>query len=227
MQIFSAEEWETFIEEWLDTKKTLYKEIERFGGAGDKGRDVVAYITDPKVNGYEWDCYQCKHYDHPLIPAEMYIEFGKIIYYSYTNEYPVPKKYYFVAPRGCGTSMTKLLQDPQSIKAAVKAKWVTHIGSKIISGTQIDLTGTLLDHVENFDFSIFDRIQPKTIILEHSKHPNHLHWFGGGLPDREVLDENTIPASIAANESIYVNELLSAYNSTILCPLRLLVILFR
>jgi len=213
MEIFSAAEWETFIEEWLDTKQKQYIEIERFGGAGDKGRDVAAYVTDPKIKGHQWDCYQCKHYDHPLSPAEMYIEFGKIIYYSFIKEYPVPDKYYFVAPRGCGTSMTKLLQDPDSIKAAVKAKWITHIGGKIISGVQIDLTGTLLDYVEKFDFTIFDRIQPKKIIQEHSVHPNHLQWFGGGLPDREILDEAKIPSSIAANESIYVNELLTAYNS--------------
>lgn len=213
MEIFSPDEWELFIEEWLDTKKAVYREIERFGGAGDKGRDVAAYVTDPKNTNYEWDCYQCKHYDRPLMPSQMWVEFGKILYYTFTNEYPVPRKYYFVAPKGCGTSMAKLLQNPTTIKNGLKANWAGDVSTKIVSGTTIKLEGSFLNHLENFDFAIFDKIQPKKIIEEHALHPNHLQWFGGGLPDREILDESTIPVSIGANESVYVNELLSAYNS--------------
>ncbi|MGB3545990.1 MAG: hypothetical protein WBA17_03400, partial [Saprospiraceae bacterium] len=47
VSLFSPDEWEEFIEEWLDTKED-YLESERFGGAGDMGRDVVAYKSDKK-----------------------------------------------------------------------------------------------------------------------------------------------------------------------------------
>ena len=48
IELMSPEEWEEFIREWLDTKKEQYFKIEKYGGSGDMGRDVVAYITDPK-----------------------------------------------------------------------------------------------------------------------------------------------------------------------------------
>ena len=62
--LFSAEEYEEFIEEWLDTKKDKYIRTEKNAGAGDMGRDIIAYIEDSKINPekYKWDCYQCKHY---------------------------------------------------------------------------------------------------------------------------------------------------------------------
>ena len=37
VETFSADEWEQFVEEWLDIKKKHYLEIERLGGAGDMG----------------------------------------------------------------------------------------------------------------------------------------------------------------------------------------------
>ena len=213
MEIFSPDEWEIFVEEWVEVKSTVYVEIERFGGAGDKGRDVAAYITDPRKPNYEWDCYQCKHYNQPLMPSKMWIEFGKIIYYTFIKDYPVPKNYYFVSPKGCGTSFTKLLQNGIDIKAGVKENWNNEIRTKIISGKNIELVGKLLEYVENFDFSIFDRVQPKQIIAEHCLHSNHLKWFGGGLPDREVLDEKNIPLYVSSAETNYVSQLLLAYGS--------------
>jgi len=213
MEVFSAEEWEIFIEEWLEIKKSQYLEVERFGGAGDKGRDVAAYISDPKVADYDWDCFQCKHYDRPLMPAQMWIEFGKIIYYTFLKEYPVPKKYFFIAPKGCGTSFTKLLQNGSDIKTGLLAHWEKDISESITSGHKIGLAPELTAYINAFDYSIFDRVQPKTIIEEHKPHPNHLTWFGGGLPDREMLDETTIAAEIGSEESQYVNQLIKAYNS--------------
>jgi hypothetical protein len=213
MEIFSADEWEIFIEEWLEIKKLKYIEVERFGGAGDKGRDVAAYISDNKIPNYDWDCYQCKHYDRPLMPAQMWIEFGKLIYYTFKKEYPVPKKYYFISPKGCGTSFTKLLQNGSDIKEGVLAHWDKDISEDIISGVKIELTPELKSYINSFDYSIFDRMQPKTIIEEHKTHANHLTWFGGGLPDRDVLDESLIPADISAEEIEYVSQLVKAYSS--------------
>lgn len=213
LEILSADDWELFIEEWLEIKRAQYIEVERFGGAGDKGRDVAAYITDPKVANYQWDCFQCKHYDRPLMPAQMWIEFGKILYYTFIDEYPVPKKYYFISPKGCGTSFTKLLQNSKEIKKGLLTHWEKDISENIISGLKIGLTAELKAHIEAFDFNIFDRFQPKTIIEEHKAHPNHLIWFGGGLPDRDILDESTIAADISSEETQYVTQLVKAYST--------------
>lgn len=206
------DDWEEFIEEWIEIKKTKYLEAERFAGAGDKGRDVVGYVTDKYIPNYIWDCYQCKHYENALTPTQVYKEFGKILYHTFQKEYPKPRKFYFVSPKGCGTSLSKLLQNPIELKEAIKTNWMKYC-ENAISSIQIKLEGELLEWVNNFDFSIFSKIHTKNILKEHINHPNHLIRFGGGLPEREKLDTSSIPSSIQNSETTYVNQLLSAYGS--------------
>ncbi|WP_044170298.1 ABC-three component system protein [Flectobacillus major] len=216
IEVFSASEWETFIEEWLDLKKKEYFSIERLGGAGDMGRDVVAYREDPQINtNYKWDCYQCKHYGNSLTPSDVIIEFGKIIYFSYLKKYPVPQKYYFVAPKDCGTSLSNLLNDPRKLKEEVKKQWKSKCEEHITKVNTVELTGELLDYFESFDFSIFSKVQRKKVIEEHSAHHNHLITFGGRLPERpKLIKESIVSSEIQQNEIVYVNNLFDAYNST-------------
>lgn len=213
VETFSAEEWEQFIEEWVDIRKKGYLEVERLGGAGDMGRDIAAYITDSKKPGYTWDCYQCKHYDRPIMPTQAYIEIAKIIYYTSIGQYPVPQKYFFVAPKGCGTSLSNLLKNASKLKDELKKNWGQYCENEIISKKSIPLDATLTAYVDGFDFTVFEKIATKVIIEEHKAHPNHLAWFGGGLQERTELTESMIPVAITANESTYVSQLLLAYGS--------------
>ncbi len=208
----SFDDWEEFIEEWIDIKKSEYIEAEKFGGAGDKGRDVVGYVSDKNKPNYTWDCFQCKHYENALRPAQVLKEFIKILYYSFKSEYPIPRKYYFVSPKGCGTSLSKLLQNPTELKDAIIKNWDKHCAIDVTKGG-IKLEGEFLKWVNNFDFSIFTKIHTKNILKEHINHPNHIIRFGGGLPEREKLDSSTIPSDIQKSETTYVNQLLSAYGS--------------
>ena len=212
VELFSFDEWEEFIEEWLDLKRDEYFFIERFGGAGDKGRDVVAQI-DLKTKNYAWDCYQCKHYDQPLMPTQVYVEFGKILYYTYINDYTIPRNYYFVSPKSCGTSLSSLLSSPSNLKDEVIKNWDKYCKDKITKTEEVKLSGSFLEYCQNFDFGIFKKILPKIVIEEHSKHPNHLIRFGGGLPEREKLNKESIPQTPLGNENRYVKQLLLAYGS--------------
>jgi hypothetical protein len=210
LKLMSADDWEVFIEEWLDLKQDIYTKTERLAGAGDMGRDVVAYITDPKSNSqdYEWDCYQCKHYEHPLRPSDIWVEFGKIIYYTFKSEYPIPKKYYFIAPQGIGTSLNKLLQDASNLKDKIKENWDKYCKEKITETEDVLLEGDLLSYFELFDFSIFDSIAPKVIIEEYKEHKNYLVRFGGSLPSRPTVN---IPSEI--EDLRYIDQLVKSYNS--------------
>lgn len=212
VELFSPDEWEEFIEEWLDLKKGEYYEIERLGGAGDKGRDVVAYVAQNEST-YTWDCYQCKHYEQSLVPSKVYKEFGKILYYTYIKEYPIPRKYYFVAPKGCGTSLSKMLLNTDLLKDEVKKNWDGYCKTQITDNAEIVLEGGLLKYYDGFDFSIFSKISVKNVIEEHKKHNNHIIRFGGGLPEREKLDESIIPDSLQDYENRYIRQLLLAYGS--------------
>ncbi len=212
VEIFSPEEWEEFIEEWVDLKKEIYLDIDRFGGAGDKGRDVVAYVTDKNIKDYIWDCFQCKHYDSSLMPTQVYVEFGKILYHTFNQEYPIPRNYYFIAPKGCGTTLSKYLQDKDELRQKVIANWDAYCKTKI-TNLDVPLVGAFLEYVKRFDFSIFSRINTKEIIKEHSEHPNHIIRFGGGLPERLKLIEDDIPIEIQMSENKYVQQLMLAYSS--------------
>ncbi len=213
VEIFSAEEWESFIEEWLDVKKNEYKKIERLAGAGDKGRDIVASIEDNISTDGSWDCYQCKHYDKPLAPGQIWVEIAKIIYYTYIKDYSIPSKYLLAAPKGCGTSLSTLLDNPDELRKELKANWNQCCEKKITTTINIPLINGLLTYVDSFDFSIFGKVSVKTIIEEHKKHANHLIRFGGGLAARTELRESDIPSDIQSNELVYVSQLLLAYGS--------------
>ncbi|MCX6319750.1 MAG: hypothetical protein NTW29_20905 [Bacteroidetes bacterium] len=213
VEIFSADEWEIFIEEWLDVKMTNYLEVERMGGAGDQGRDIAAYVTDSKQPNYTWDCYQCKHYDKALSPSMVWKEFAKIIYYSFKKDYPVPRKYYFIAPKGCGTALSSIIKKADKLKEDLRSNWSAYCEDLITSKGKVVLDGDLLIYFNTFDFSIFEKIPTKIIIEEHMAHANHLIWFGGGLPARMELTPDMVPAHIQSNESVYVSQLLGAYKS--------------
>lgn len=210
IEIFSPEEWELFTEEYLEILQSEYKDIERIGGANDNGRDVIAYIETPDKENYKWDCFQCKHYDHSLYPSDIYVEIGKILYYTFKNEYPVPQNYFIIAPKGCGTSLSKLLQKPESLKKELKTNWIKHCESKITKTEKIKLEGEFLKYVEKFEFRIFKKTNIKNILEKHKKHPNHIIRFGGGLPARPKLDVDIID-DIKAHELVYVKQLFLSY----------------
>ena len=114
IELLEAAQWEEFTEEWATSLKS-YKEVERWSGAGDMGRDIVAFATDKKYRG-PWDNYQCKRYALKLQPNDVWVEFGKIIYYTFKGEFPPPTNYYLAASKGVGLKLQRLLADPARLR---------------------------------------------------------------------------------------------------------------
>ena len=77
------------------------------------GRDITA-ATGPEDDA-PWDNYQCKHYKDPLAPGDVWLELGKLIYYTQRGEYTFPRKYFFVAPQGAGNKLSRLLRKPEQL----------------------------------------------------------------------------------------------------------------
>lgn len=211
VQIFSPEEWELFILEWAHELKRKYHDVERCGGAGDQGRDVIAYAS-PNPGG-PWDNYQCKHYDKPVPPSVAWLEFGKLCYYTYLGAYTVPRHYYIVAPKDVGTSLSKLIDKPESLRDQLIAEWPSKCERHITSTERVPLEGGLLDHVRVFDFSIVRKISTLEVLSQHRTSPNHIYRFGGGLPD--LPPASAPPEEIAVEEARYVQHLLDAYGDHI------------
>lgn len=207
--LYSSDEWETFVHEWAHyCLKKLYQQVQRFTGAGDRGIDVAGFADDRKLQGV-WDNYQCKHYDHALYPSDAWPEIGKVLWYSFNGEYKVPRRYYFVAPRGVGTTLAGYLADAARLKKELIANWDKHCRKKITDTTEVVLDGAFATYVGEFDFSIFDSKTALQLVEDHRSCPHHAIRFGGGLPNRP--EPNDPPAEIAPTESRYVEQLLGAY----------------
>lgn len=207
--LYSPEQWEAFIEEWAHyCLKKNYIKVQRASGAGDKGVDVAAF-ADANLLGGVWDNYQCKHYDHALYPSDAWPEIGKILWYSLSGAYKAPRRHYFVAPRGVGTTLAGYLGDAVKLKKLLIENWDKSCRTKITDTQEIALEGDFLKYVETFDFSIFQAKTGLEIIEDHRKCPVHIARFGGGLPVRPV--PGSPPDEIAPRESNYVAQLLRAY----------------
>ena len=205
LEIFDEGTWEDITLELVHHWKTQYQKIVRCGGGGDLGRDVIAYTP----NG-DWENFQCKYYAKPLTLDEAIREVGKLIYYSYKEDYPVPNKYYFVSPKGVTTQLLNHLMDSQKLKDELINRWGKQCRTKITKKHKIELDTDLLSYIDSsINFKIFDHIPSLEIIELHSQTPYHVIRFGASTQKRPkaVLP----PPTLEASELTYTTELLLAF----------------
>lgn len=207
IRLYSPDEWEAFTNEWAHY---LFKgnQVVRFSGAGDKGVDIAVFEPRQNFDGI-WDCYQCKHYDNPLRPSDIYVELGKVLWFSFSGEYAAPRTYTFIAPAGIGTKLNNLLKNPAKLKQELISNWEKHCRKEITSTGDILLEGHFLAYINSFDFAIFQGKQPLALIDEHRNSPFHLSRFGGGFPARPAVPNP--PTDIEVHETKYVEQLYLAY----------------
>lgn len=199
---YDDKEFELFIREWVVSLKDRYQ-VRGFGGAGDKGRDVVARDRN---NHYFY--YQCKHYNHSLNISDMLPEFGKLAYYTYTEEIPCPEEYYILAPMDIGAQLNDLINTPSEVNSTLIEKWDSSCRNKITS-KQIDLTPELKAYIKNFNFGIIRTKTMLEVIEEHRSTAFYAFRFGGGLTvtrDRSI----SVPNIISKYETVYIQKYLAA-----------------
>ncbi|OOM14498.1 ABC-three component system protein [Clostridium saccharobutylicum] len=204
---FSDEGFEEFIAEWaVACAKTKYKDVYRIGGAGDKGRDVIAEYE----NG-EFDYYQCKKYSSQLQPSQYWLEFGKLCYFVYNKDIPMPKKYYIIASHDLSKKMRSLLDNKEDIRSGLIREWENKCSKHLIENKTINLTSEFLTFIQNFNFNIIDTYSMNTIIEEH-RHTHYFYFrFGGNIkPKRNIIIEP--PTDIENSERKYLKKILEAYS---------------
>ena len=209
VRTMSPDDWEEFVEEWASSLKGVYETVRRFGGANDLGIDVAGFCTQIGFRGI-WDNYQCKHYKQPLRPSDVWVEIGKIIYYSFLKEYTPPRKYYFVCSKGIGTNLEKLLNKPDELKNKTSENWEKKCQTGITTTSEIHLSGKLKEFFDSFDFTIFSSKSHLELIQSHSTTSYHIVRFGGGLPPRP--SPTAPPDKPTQSESRYIRQLLDAYS---------------
>lgn len=206
VHVMDEDSFEQFTLEWLyGCKKTKYSSIRRIGGAGDKGRDVVAYYSDGSV-----DYYQCKHYNAALMPTDYYLELGKLCYYTYNKEIPIPKEYYIIASNDVGSSLQDLIDNPKKLLLSLRKNWDKYCKTKISKTTEIILDKSMSNYIDSFDFTIVKTYPIAQVIDEYLDTIYGNIRFGGrklSLPT-PILPPNEIDL----DEMPYVLALLEAYS---------------
>ncbi len=207
--IYSPEEWEAFIEEWATGKRPSYIKVVRLAGATDMGIDVAGLTEASGFFGI-WDNFQCKHYDSALTPSDALPEIGKMLWHSFQKEFSPPRRYRFMAPKGCGISLQQMLLKPAALKEKVFEKWDDWCAGKITSTQTIKLEGAFQAYCDSrHDYSSFIYKNPLEVIDEHRLTPYFSARFGGGLAARPA--PGTPPAVPADDESRYLYHLFEAY----------------
>jgi len=209
VQIFSPDDWEGFTEEYVASVKPPYEKAVRFTGPGDMGRDVVGFGSDKYFEG-PWDNYQCKRYGGALVPSDIWIELGKIIYYAFRGEFKPPQNSYFAGSKDISLSLKKLLTNPAQLKSQLIANWDKYCRKHITDTAEINLEGTFKAYLDTFDFTIFKPLSVVELIGVHSKTPYYIRRFGtANIPERPTPE--LPPADVQEKESRYVQQLLAAY----------------
>lgn len=217
LSTFTDVEFERFIWEWVEGYLAQrYVEVQARGGAGDKGRDVLAWIDDSTSSPRRWDLYQCKRYDAKLTPGDFLVELGKLCYYTQRGDYTIPQHYYIVTPLGVGNSLQDLIDDPAAMKQKLIEKWDDWCRDEITKKEKVLLEGKLADWVNNFDFSIVHTVSPQTLIEQHRETKYHLAVFGSGFKPRPAVP--LPPSQITDAELVYVQRAFEAFSDHLKTP---------
>jgi hypothetical protein len=207
LHFYSDKEWEEFTVEWVRALGHPYLLVTRMGGAGDRGADVAACLTAQGTNG-EWHCYQCKHYEDALRPAEAWIEIVKIFAAKVQRAYELPTRYVFVAPK-ISPYLTRYLANPATLKAEFFKAWEKE-DTKLGTDLDTDDRAAVETLARKTDFSMFEAPDLEWIINLHSTTPQHARRFPAPLKPRPAVMQP--PHEEGTQEALYVRKLLTAYN---------------
>jgi hypothetical protein len=203
---YSSDEWEEFIYEWAHGLAQSYVQIKRFGGSGDKGADIAAFKSERGLEG-PWDCYQGKHYARSLGLGDAAPEMLKVFLAVLEGHYVMPDSYQFLAPKGCLTSLNKLLSQPAKLQQAFLDKLVA--GQPLSTGLATARLAELRELAAGTDFAMFKSVELAEALLVHRGTPWHSARFATSLKPRPAHE--LPPVDVAPHETRYVGQLLGVY----------------
>lgn len=204
---YSPDEWEQFIREWATGLGTAYVQIKRLGGPSDRGVDVAAFKTNQGLEG-SWDCFQGKHYAEALLPSDAFPEILKVFIGVDGGHYVMPDRYSFLAPRGCGPTLNRMLSKPTDLRDWFLGQLAKPDGPA--SRLDQDLRDRLKTLAEGVDFAIFQSVELDDALQAHRSTPYHSRRFGTSLPTRP---RHARPEpEVGAHESRYVAQLIEVYS---------------
>lgn len=211
---FSPAEFERFTLEWasdyLAVKKPEIVEVQQRGGAGDKGRDIIAWHDPNTVPVRKWTLYQCKHYGAALGANTAAAEIGKVLFYSHRGDFTFPEEYHFVTHKGVTSPFQDLLDKPEDLRKFIINNWEKRCQDKIRKDP-VMLTAELRAYIESVPFTAFRAKQPLTLLNEHAQTKYHLTVFGAPLINRPKPPQP--PSEVAPSENKYITQLMKVISA--------------
>jgi hypothetical protein len=204
---YEPDEWEEFIYEWVTAIKGEYCYVRRLGGTHDRGIDIAGLKTNNGLEG-EWDCFQCKHYEKSIEPAEFFQEILKVFVGVTEDSYVLPDRYILVAPREAGKTLKNLIERPQQLSK----KFLKYIDTRtaVQLGCTEEQIANARELASSVDFSMFKSASLQEVLDTHAKTSHHLRRFRLPIPTRPV-DEDP-PDAIQNSEVKYVKCLVELYS---------------
>ena len=212
---FSAAEFERFTLEWasdyLAVKVPSIVEVQQRGGAGDKGRDVIAWLDPNTAPVRRWS----------LLPVQA-LWFGpggrngrsgnreRFSFTAIAETTGFRSNTNFVTHKGVTSPFQDLLDEPEKLRQYVIDNWDKYINGKIRK-EPVDLTPELKKHVEYVPFTAFRAKQPLDLINEHAQTRYHLTVFGLPLIERPKPPQP--PSEVSPGENEYVTQLLAVISA--------------
>ena len=199
--------FEEIVHEWVwGCRHDRYEKVVFLGGPHDKGRDIAGY-KDYKQG--IWDGYQCKNYKDKLTPSDIWPEIGKLCYNSFRDEITIPENYFFISPFGVSSAANDLIRNPNKLKEGLISNWDVSCKNHIVHGNTIILGGPLKNYIDDFNFNIFDYIEPLDFIAEYSKTKYFTRRFGILIVSRPA--PSPTPVELQEHEAVYIRKILDAY----------------
>jgi hypothetical protein len=209
LKTFSDKQFEEMVNEWAYSYlQNKYESVYLLGGAGDKGRDIIAYYDSTRSKS---DIYQCKHYNAPLTPSEYWIEFGKLCYYTFINDYKIPVNYYIIASQGVGQKLRTYIDGNKNINKGLISNWDKNCRNGITKEKEIILDSALKSYIEKFDFSIVKDIEPIKLLDQYEQTKWFKYRFGGGIPKRPKTEKPPVVIGDEEQKLQYIKELINVY----------------
>jgi hypothetical protein len=203
---YSPNEWEVFIAEWATGVAVSYQQIKQLGGSGDRGVDVAAFKTDRGLED-AWDCFQAKHYEGSLTLSDAFPEMLKIFNGVVDAFYRLPDRYVFVAPRGCGPTLNRLLSKPTELKKRfLELLDAGGAATRLYSEQALQ---SIRELAEASDFSLFQSLELNDMLDAHRRTPYFADRFATSLPTRPPVGQT--PKAPAPDEATYVRKLVNVY----------------
>lgn len=207
---YSPDDWEVFITEWATGLAVSYRQIKQLGGPGDRGVDVAAFKTKRGLED-SWDCFQAKHYAGSLNLSDAIPEMLKLFRGVVDEYYVLPDQYVLVAPRGCGSSLNRLLSKPTELQK----KFLEAIDSRGTATKGLDkkTLQSIRTLAAASDFSIFRSLELNEMLDIHRTTPYYAARFALALPARPPVRET--PSAPAPVEVTYVKKLVDVYKEQV------------